>query len=150
MSDTEIADTAAFDLAICDRVLDGLPARQPRLGTTVRAVQQEQVDITEPTSINALLDASSDGRVRLTVASELGRVPDILAFETFGIIRRGQKSPNGFASLGLIVVHLRAVKAAVPRRQAPGHGGEDLSSRHHVEPKLYLGDEMSGWQLRLW
>lgn len=77
----EVADSATLHLAVLDRVFHGLPARQPGLGSAVRRVQQEQVDVTKPTRINALLDAPPDCRIRLAVAGELGRVEDMLTVE---------------------------------------------------------------------
>ena len=40
-----VGDTAYLDFAILDRILDRSPALQPRLLPSVRAVQQEQINI---------------------------------------------------------------------------------------------------------
>ncbi|CAG9989474.1 unnamed protein product [Clonostachys byssicola] len=103
------------------RILQGLPARQARLFPAVGTVQQEQIDVAQTAGLNRLGDGALDGVVRGLVLGELGGVEDVLAAQALGVLRAGEEVLDGQAGLALVVIHLRAVEAAVAHGQGLSH-----------------------------
>lgn len=147
MSDTKVAHARHPDLPSLDRVLQGPPARQPRLLAAIRAVQQEQVHVAQAGQVDGPLDAPAHGIVAGAAARQLGGVVDVLAPQAVGIVRPAEEVQDGLARLALVVVHLRRVKASVACCEGPLGRLVGLLAGHHVQSELDLGDRLAGGQL---
>ncbi len=110
-----VTHAAHFDLSIRDGILNRLPAGQPGRLPSVWAVQEEQVDIAKAAGVDRLLDGLPDSVVGRVVIPQLRRVVDVLTGQPFGVLVAGQVICDSTASLPLVAVPLRRVKAAVAR-----------------------------------
>ncbi|CAH0056248.1 unnamed protein product [Clonostachys solani] len=113
--------------------------RQARLFAAVGTVQQEQVDVAQAARLDRLGDGALDGIVRGLVVGELGGVEDVLAAQTLGVLRPKQEVLDGQAGLALVVVHLRAVEAAVAQGEGGSYRVSGFPAAHLVEAQLDPG-----------
>lgn len=146
MSHPIVTNTTTPNLPIPNRILDRPPALPPGLRPTVRTMQQEQVDIPQPAHFHTLRDGPAHGIVVVAVGRQFRRVKDVLARERT-TTRLGQPRRDGFTRLALVVVHLRAVEAAVPHLQGVRYRGEDFPPGHHVQSQLELWHHVAAVEL---
>lgn len=110
MLDAVVTDAPGLDLPVVNRVLHGSPALQPGSLATVRAVQQEEVDVSEAAGLDGLLDRLARNVVR-RVLRELRREVDVFPLETGRVGAAVEERFYGLSDLPFVVVHLRRVDA---------------------------------------
>lgn len=141
MSRTKVADASSANFTRINSIFKGLPARKSGCLSTIRAMKEEQVNVSQARGLNRFLDGSSHSIIRLVAAGELGGVPNILALQTRRVLTTGEKVTDGFTGLALIVVHLCAVKTAVAGEKALTNCIGGFFGGHHVETELDAGND---------
>ena len=128
-------------LALQHGVFQRPPTVQPRLFPAIRTVQQEQINIPQPTRPHALLDTLPHSLIAPLVLRQLARVVDILPLELRVLF---QVCEDGGADFALVVVHLRAVEGAVTGFEGVLHGKAGFAAAGEVDSEVDVGDGEGG------
>lgn len=128
-------------LALQHRILQRLPTIQPRLFPAIRTMQQEQINIPQPTLPHALLNTLPHSLIASLVLRQFARVVDILPLEFRVFFQVCEDSGADFA---LIVVHLRAVEGAVAGFEGILHGLAGFAAAGEVDTQVDVGDGEGG------
>ena len=128
-------------LALQNRILQRLPAIQPRLFPAIRTMQQEQVDIPQPTLPHALPNTLAHSLIAPLVLRQFARVVDILPLELRVFFQVGE---DGGADFALVGVHLRAVEGAVAGFEGILDCAPGLGAAGEVDSEVDVGDGEGG------
>ena len=88
MLDAKVADTSAFHLSILNGILDGPPGFQSLGPSTIRAMQEKQVNVAQATRFYRLFDGFSR-RVIGRVGCQLRGEVDVFSSQRCSVARTG-------------------------------------------------------------
>ena len=108
MLDAKVAHASNLNLPIINRILDRLPTFEPFGLSAVRAVEEEEINITQSTLLDRLFDCLPR-RLVGSIRGQLRGEVDVFPFQAQRIRVAGQEIEDGFPDFVLVVIHLSGV-----------------------------------------
>lgn len=106
--DAVVAHAPGLDLSVLNGIFNSPPRLESRLLPSVRAVQQEQVNVPEVTSLERLLDGLPRDIVR-PIGCKLGSEVNVFPLQAILVVGAREESLDCLAALAFIVVHLSGI-----------------------------------------